>query len=70
MLACIAIVIGFGSSSWLAAAYGIAVSLTMIITTMLLYFVARHLWAWNFWLTTLGCGVFLVIELASSAPTR
>ncbi len=64
MLACIAIVIGFGSSSRLAAAYGIAVSLTMLITTILIYVVARHLWTWNPWLTTLGCGVFLLVEFA------
>lgn len=40
----IAAVLGFGSSSALAAAYGIAVTLTMFITTMLTYFVVREGW--------------------------
>ena len=64
MLACIGLVIGFGSSSSLAAAYGIAVTLTMIITTLLFYFVARRQWNWNVWLAGIFCGVFLIIEVA------
>lgn len=47
MLATIGLVIGFGSSSNLAAAYGIAVSTTMVFTTLLAYIVARHRWGWN-----------------------
>ena len=64
MLACIGLVIGFGTSSNLAAAYGIAVTLTMIITTLLFYFVARRLWNWNVWLAGIFCGVFLIIEVS------
>jgi KUP system potassium uptake protein len=44
MLATLGLVVGFQSSSALAAAYGIAVSLTMLITTMLAYLVARGAW--------------------------
>ncbi len=44
MIATLGLVIGFGSSSALAAAYGIAVSSTMVITTMLAYLVARGSW--------------------------
>jgi KUP system potassium uptake protein len=44
MLATIGLVLGFGSSSALAAAYGMAVTLTMLITTMLAYLVARSAW--------------------------
>ncbi|MBW8895046.1 MAG: potassium transporter Kup [Acidobacteria bacterium] len=44
MLATIGVVLGFGSSSALAAAYGMAVTLTMLITTMLAYLVARSAW--------------------------
>lgn len=44
MLATLGLVVGFRSSSALAAAYGIAVSLTMLITTMLAYLVARGAW--------------------------
>ena len=46
MLSTIVIVIGFGSSSALAAAYGIAVTLTMVITAMLLQVVATERWGW------------------------
>ncbi|WP_374408634.1 potassium transporter Kup [Hydrogenophaga sp.] len=41
----IAVVLHFGSSSALASAYGIAVTLTMMITTVLTYFVVRHGWS-------------------------
>ncbi len=47
MLTTIFLVLGFGSSSNLAAAYGVAVSTTMLITTVLLFFVAREKWRWN-----------------------
>ncbi len=47
MFGCIALVIGYGSSGRLAAAYGIAVSLTMLTTTLLLYFAARRKWEWS-----------------------
>ena len=47
MLATIALVIGFGSSSAIAGAYGVAVSTTMIITTVLAYVVARGLRGWS-----------------------
>src|SRR5436190_7868295 len=64
MLACIGLVIGFGSSSNLAAAYGVAVTLTMIITTILFYFAAREMWHWKKVPTALLCACFLAIELA------
>ncbi len=47
MLATIGLVLGFGSSSALAAAYGIAVTLTMVITTVLAYFLVRYSWGWS-----------------------
>jgi KUP system potassium uptake protein len=46
MAACVALVLAFRTSSNLAAAYGVAVTMTMLITTMLFYFVARHVWRW------------------------
>ena len=46
-VACVALVLGFRSSTNLAAAYGIAVTGTMIITTILFYRVARDLWRWT-----------------------
>src|SRR6267143_1850542 len=64
MIACIGLVIGFGSSANLAAAYGIAVSLTMIVTTILFYFAVRRVWNWKPSTAVLICGTFLFIELA------
>ena len=49
MLATIALVLGFRTSSNLAAAYGVAVATTMVITTLLAYFVARERWRWAVW---------------------
>jgi KUP system potassium uptake protein len=47
MIAAVAAVWGFGSSSGLAAAYGVAVTLDMTITTLLAYVVARLHWGWS-----------------------
>ena len=46
-LACIALVVIFRKSSGLAAAYGLAVSGTMAITSIVYYMVVRHAWAWS-----------------------
>jgi KUP system potassium uptake protein len=64
MASCIGLVIGFGSSSRLATAYGVAVTTTMTITTILFYFVARERWQWSRWKTILVTGGFLIIDLA------
>jgi KUP system potassium uptake protein len=64
MIACIGLVIGFRESSNLAAAYGIAVTATMSVTTILFYLVARDRWHWNRVLAMLICGFFLVIDLS------
>jgi KUP system potassium uptake protein len=64
MLACIGLVAGFRSSENLAAAYGIAVVLTMLITTCLLFFAAQRLWGWSLLRTALFGAVFLTLELA------
>ena len=63
MVVCIGLVLGFRSSENLAAAYGIAVVLTMIITTLLLFFAARRLWHWPAWQAGGVCALFLAIEL-------
>jgi KUP system potassium uptake protein len=47
MCGCVALVVAYRSSGALAAAYGIAVSLTMLTTTLLLYFAARRHWEWG-----------------------
>jgi KUP system potassium uptake protein len=63
MLATISLVLGFRSSSNLAAAYGIAVTLTMVITTVLAYMLARHVWHWSVPKAGLLSLVFLTPEL-------
>jgi len=62
MVSCILVVLTFKTSSNLAAAYGIAVTTTMVITTFLFYFVAVHGWGWRPLWVFLLCGFFLVIE--------
>ncbi|MDI1250930.1 MAG: KUP/HAK/KT family potassium transporter, partial [Lacunisphaera sp.] len=62
-LGSIATVYGFKSSSALAAAYGIAVTATMIVTTLILFVVMRRAWQWPTWQATLFCTVFLAIDV-------
>ncbi len=64
MTATIVLVIGFGSSSNIAGAYGVAVSTTMIITTILAYVVARDLRGWSRLTAGLITAAFLVGDLA------
>jgi KUP system potassium uptake protein len=64
MLACIGLVIGFRSSSNLAAAYGVAVTTTMLITTLLLFVVLRERWKWSLPLAAVVTGFFLIIDFA------
>jgi KUP system potassium uptake protein len=62
-LGVVALVIGFGSSTSLGAAYGIAVTGTMAATTILAYFVARTMWKWNALASMALFGAFLLIDL-------
>lgn len=64
MAATIGLVLGFRSSSNLAAAYGIAVTTTMVITTLLAWVVARHRWNWNPAAALALTAFFLVVDLA------
>lgn len=64
MGACIALVLGFRTSSNLAAAYGVAVTTTMVVTTLLFYVVARERWRWSLRVVILVAGCYLVIDLA------
>jgi KUP system potassium uptake protein len=63
-LAVMALVLGFRSSSNLAAAYGIAVTGTMMIDTILVGFVALLLWHWKPWIVFPLIGAFLVVDVA------
>lgn len=62
LVAVLLAVVGFGSSSALAAAYGIAVTMTMLITTVLTFFVVRHGWGYPLPVAIAATGVFLVLD--------
>jgi KUP system potassium uptake protein len=63
-LGCIALTLGFQSTTNLAAAYGIAVTGTMVITTLLFHRVTRDLWGWPPWRTRLLTALFLLVDLS------
>ncbi len=63
MVACVGLVVGFGSSTALAAAYGVAVTTTMIITTVLLWYVLRDRFGWSLISASLLCVAFGVIDM-------
>src|SRR5512140_70030 len=56
-------VLGFGSSTALASAYGIAVTVTMLTTTLLTFFVLRHAWKYPLPLTIASTSVFVAFDL-------
>ncbi|MBC7514787.1 MAG: potassium transporter Kup [Herminiimonas sp.] len=64
LLAVILAVAGFGSSSGLASAYGIAVTATMLTTTFLTFFVIRYKWKLPLLLCLAATGFFMLIDLA------
>ena len=64
MVSCLLVVIGFGSSTALGAAYGIAVTGTMTITTILFVVVAAGRWHWPRWRALSLAAAFLVVDLA------
>jgi KUP system potassium uptake protein len=64
MIAVMALVLGFGSSGNLAAAYGIAVTGDMVITTLLASVVFMEIWRWSKLKTYLVVGIFLIIDVA------
>jgi len=63
-VAIVALVVGFGSSTALASAYGIAVTGTLAIDTILFFVVVRMLWHKPLWLVVLGLAGFLLVDLA------
>ncbi len=63
MVACIGLVLGFGSSSRLAAAYGVAVTTDMVFTTILFAVVARTKWSWSLPAVIALGAVFLFVDL-------
>jgi KUP system potassium uptake protein len=63
MIACIGLVLGFRSSSNLAAAYGIAVTMTMVITTLIFFKVLTDKWNWSQFRAFAVCIPLLIIEI-------
>lgn len=61
--AVVALVLGFGSSERLASAYGVAVTGTLAIDTLLFFFVVRALWGRPLGLVIAGAAAFLVVDL-------
>jgi KUP system potassium uptake protein len=65
----LAAVIGFGSSSRLAGAYGVAVTATMLVDTLLTFFVIRYGWGYPLWLCIFATGSFALVDLAFFSST-
>ncbi|MEO7933883.1 MAG: potassium transporter Kup [Chthoniobacterales bacterium] len=62
-IGCAALVLTFQSSTALASAYGIAVTLTMLSTTFLFYFASQQLWGWHWVRSVIFCALFGSLEL-------
>jgi KUP system potassium uptake protein len=56
--------LAFRSSDNLAAAFGIAVSLTMLLTSMLMFLAMREIWRWSLPVSLLVAGLFVVVDLS------
>ncbi|MRR15854.1 MAG: potassium transporter Kup [Deltaproteobacteria bacterium] len=64
MIACLGVVIGFKESTGLAGAYGIAVTGTMIITSLLYFLVLTHNWGWPLGKAAGLVGIFVLVDIA------
>jgi KUP system potassium uptake protein len=67
MILTLALTVGFGSSDKLAAAFGIAVSLTMLLTTLLMYKIMREQWHWPLALAIAVAGSLAVVDASFAA---
>jgi KUP system potassium uptake protein len=64
MIVTLGLTVGFGKSDNLASAYGIAVSLTMLMTSALLFIAMREIWQWSLLAAGAAAGFFLIIDSA------
>ncbi len=62
MLATVGLALSFGKSDNLAAAYGIAVSLTMLMTSALLFMAMREIWGWSLWASAALAGALFCVD--------
>ena len=67
MVVTIALTILFRKSDNLAAAYGIAVSLTMLMTSFLLFIAMREIWQWSLWASASAAGLFVIVDAGFAA---
>ena len=64
MLLTLALTVSFRSSDNLASAFGIAVALTMLLTSMLMFIAMREVWNWSLWLSAAVAGLFVIVDLS------
>ncbi len=69
MVACLLLVVGFGSSANLASAYGVAIAITMVVTSVLFFYAARYVWQWSLPVVIAITMLFLVVDLAFLGAT-
>ncbi len=62
MIATVGLAIGFGKSDNLAAAYGVAVSATMLLTSILLFIAMREIWHWGLLASGAVAGGFILVD--------
>jgi KUP system potassium uptake protein len=62
MIVTVGLAVGFGKSDNLAAAYGIAVSATMLMTSVLLFIAMREIWQWPVWAAAALAGAFMIVD--------
>src|SRR5271166_1742195 len=64
MIVTLGLTIGFGKSDNLAAAYGIAVSATMLMTSVLLFIAMREIWNWPVWAAGAVAALFIIVDFS------
>jgi len=64
MILTLGLTLGFRSSDNLAAAFGIAVSLTMLLTSLLMFLAMREIWGWSLALSLAVAGLFVIVDLS------
>jgi KUP system potassium uptake protein len=64
MILTLGLTLGFRSSDNLAAAFGIAVSLTMLLTSILMFLAMREIWNWSLLLSIAAAGLFTAVDLS------
>jgi KUP system potassium uptake protein len=64
MILTLGLTLGFRSSDNLAAAFGIAVSMTMLLTSVLMFLAMREIWGWSLPVSVAAAGVFVIVDLS------